>query len=273
MNRRMGAKMQEDESGQQTETDEQARPGQENAENGIPWERRDELGKRRAFSMTRMLVLRRNGRLGEYAQQPLDYSAARRFRRRAVLVGSWPAFAAGIVLVVAGVVRLLDRGNNWPGAFNAWLPLVMGIAVPILYAGALAGLTGASAWFFSSSRLDNEQRLNAVSIAYYLSAPLSWMWGPGLLGMPVLIELGGIDMGVEEFWGRGILVTYLVGAGLLGYWFNVVVCGMRDVLGRRGKRLFAAGAGLMAVSTVILLMLSHVPAAGMLWFYIWATTT
>ncbi|OAA28574.1 hypothetical protein UG55_100586 [Frankia sp. EI5c] len=113
----------------------------------------------------------------------------------------WLSILPGIVAIVAGLILMFSR-NRAAAAFGAALAVVAGV------------------WFI-------------------VGPPLSQIWNPGALGMPLGGKVTQALVMISFFYGLGALILFL-GSSALGR-FSVV--GVRDVAVARSRRLGAPEAG------------------------------
>lgn len=133
----------------------------------IPWERRRELGRFRAYWQTVLMVMFRNKLFCRAFYQPISDGDARSFRRLSILQAWLSTLLAFVAFwsfesdAAAGLVRFL----------GAWF-------VAYIYACFFLFLCAVTAWpgaVFASLVQTNEQRSRAVALGRYACAGLVWM--------------------------------------------------------------------------------------------------
>ncbi len=127
----------------------------------IPWSRRGEIGRFKAYWQTVWLVWRHPKRLYIEIIRPVSYRDSQRFRWVTFLHAYIPllvCFAAGF----ASDGKLPERDS---------LPTPLGVVVGIGL--LLVVLPGASSYVLESRRLPVEQRNRAIALSYYTWAPLA----------------------------------------------------------------------------------------------------
>jgi hypothetical protein len=140
----------------------------------IPWEQRKQIGYIRALLRTAWWVTFRPGAVAEKVLMPVSVTAAKRFRRIAVLIAFF-TIAAVALTWRPWVVENYRNSSDWRNEPAKILisPRSLGIAL----AGVLAGLftaTSITARLFLRKKLSPLQRQRAYAVGLYLSALLIW---------------------------------------------------------------------------------------------------
>ncbi|MBU0617201.1 MAG: hypothetical protein KKI02_05755 [Planctomycetes bacterium] len=228
----------------------------------IPWERRREIGRLRAYWQTVLLVMFRNKVFCRAAYRPVGYHDARSFRWVSILHAYGPA------LLCLGVLHLLHP-DLLPGAadeYGWWLIGLNWVCVLL----ALLAFTGMPSYFFHPRSLPMARQNRAVALSYYGCAPLALgpvmllgfiigaaVWGTGkheyLTGLIAALVQVSILIWCWELWsrlaqrafigsGRRLLMTWslpvlwllvggliLVGLPAIAYFLAIVFYGLRPV--------------------------------------------
>jgi len=155
----------------------------EATESLIPWERRREIGRVRAYWRTVLLATFRPRRFCRAAYQDVSYRDAQLFR--------WLSIGHVIagLLAVIGVVALLTDGRLFEGPVEEtgwWFVGLVGLCGVL----ALVALTGIPSYFFHPRYLPVQRQNRAVALSYYACAPLNMMLPLGVLAS-------------TAFWGHG----------------------------------------------------------------------
>lgn len=143
----------------------------------IPWERRREIGRVRAYWRTVFQVMFRNKVFCRAMYRPVDYAAAQRFRWLSIL----HIYVAGLLSL--GVLHCLHP-DLLPQAVDEtglWF-IVLQWACVLL---ALLAFTGLPSYFVHPKALPVARQNRAVALSYYVCAPLAL--GP----MVLLAAIGG----------------------------------------------------------------------------------
>lgn len=151
----------------------------------IPWERRREIGRLRAYWRTVWGAVFRPKRFCRAAYQPVSYRCAQKFRWLTVA----HAFVALLVVSFAGEV--LSDGPATEEAVEEtgwWYIAVVGLSLLL----ALAAFTGIPTYFFHPRYLPVERQNRAVALSYYGSGSLSW-------SLPASIALCVVLLGCRVF--------------------------------------------------------------------------
>ncbi|HUU97564.1 MAG TPA: hypothetical protein VM487_17650 [Phycisphaerae bacterium] len=171
----------------------------------IPWERRRELGRFRAYWQTVLMVMFRNKLFCRAAYRSVSYRDAQKFRWVCILHVLIPLLLMLPILKVFDAEVLADAVEN----FGVWFIVVVYICALL----ALLALTGLPSYVFHPKSLSVEQQDRAVALSYYGFAAVSWSplilitvvaacstepragrldWGDALLGL--LSTLGAVTV-------------------------------------------------------------------------------
>ena len=131
----------------------------------IPWERRREIGGRRAYWQTLALVIFRKKLFCRAVYRPVSYADAQRFRWVSILHAYVPMLLA-LAVVHAAHPDMLPRAADETGW---WFVIFVCVCVLL----ALLTITGVPSYFFHPRHLSTEQQNRAVAISYYGCAELS----------------------------------------------------------------------------------------------------
>ncbi|MGC9454899.1 MAG: hypothetical protein ACP5HU_08525 [Phycisphaerae bacterium] len=236
------------------------------------WEDRDGKSTIAAFLQAAALVMKRNGRLADHLDLPLDYSSAKRFR--------WAALAPVFVVIALALLpwfAILAGKFIWPEMEvladpPTWALIVLPV-VTVVMVLLLWGLwTGMVSWFFDSRKLKPWRRHRAIALSYYLSAPLA------LLAIPMGIAAYIATQLMTDAFSDGPPGSYPVELGgaastlficVMVYWLQMIVFAARDVIGRRVPGLVATAVVLpiLWVLTAVLVLL--LPVGVMMWVFMY----
>jgi hypothetical protein len=202
----------------------------ESAVSLIPWERRRELGRTRAYWQTAWLASFRPKRFCRAAYQPVSYPCAQKFR--------WLTVAQAYValLLVLGTLEALgielleelaEETGWWFVAFAGLCPLL-----------ALVALTGVPSYFFRPRTLPVERQNRAVALSYYGCALLGYALPNAAVLCMVLVgaRLFAATPRAVVMFGAALVGGCFSGFVLLGCW----LCWSRlarYALQRAGRRL------------------------------------
>ena len=146
-------------------------------ESQIPWSRRQELGRVRAYWQTVWLAVRRPKRLCLEMIRPVSYGDAQRFR--------WITTALAF-LALAIAVQLIAAVSD--ADTEDWIGIGVGLYA-LLFVVVLT--PGAASCFFQSRRFSVEQQNRAVALSYYAWAPLAFL--------PVALVLVALAVAMSHF--------------------------------------------------------------------------
>lgn len=226
----------------------------------VPWEHRDVYGSFGGFWRTVFYVIRRNGRLGAEVDAYVEFKAARRFRHLVMLTALLGL--AGMAMVLSAPYSLglaPDLGDE-----DTRLFFIAGASAGFVILSELAILLCCQVahWFFMPKAFNELQRHNSLALSYYLSAPVVLL----LLGTPAFVLF---TTAAENPW-LPILVAILPVAVAV-YWFQLVLCGLKHITGRRGRKLvmpaiLIALGWISAIGGLLLL-----PAMLLMWLVMWVS--
>jgi len=148
----------------------------------VPWERRADLGRLRAFGKTVVAVTFHPLLLIDPTDNPLTLRAARGFRRRAVLALFVPGFVCAVVWRYQALARWGPVGNRLGGVlYNSpdigtllmtqWFFYTTAVAILL----ALFAVTGMASLFFAPRHLPPMQQQRGVAASLYANALLVWL--------------------------------------------------------------------------------------------------
>ncbi len=195
------------------------------AGSAIPWTKRDQIGRIKAYAQTLWIVLVRPWRVGREVARPVSLSDARRFRLLTLAIAFLgPAFLIAWVYgdftlnhqpwpVLPSYGRLMG-GRAYTGPYapvkHRMLGWVLDAGMPVAaLLGAWLFLLSASSvasCFFRAARLTSEQQHRAVAVSYYACAP--WLF------LPVVIPLCSWRM---MWWdgGQSPMLNVILFAGVI----------------------------------------------------------
>jgi hypothetical protein len=127
----------------------------------IPWARRREIGRFRAYWQTVWLVFRHPRRLHIEMVRPVSYRDSQSFR--------WVTFLHAFVPVVLSAGVTLATRRQWSDWDSVLLSLALVLGVGVM----LVALPGAGSYALESRRLPVEQRNRGIALSYYSWAPLA----------------------------------------------------------------------------------------------------
>lgn len=179
----------------------------------IPWERRRQLGRLRAYWQTVFQVLFRTKRFCRASCRPVSHPDAQRFRWVTILHVYLPALAVLPVAHWANPNMLRDAVEETSGWF---VTLVGAWVLPTLLV-----LTGLPSYLFHPRRLTTAQQNRAVALSYYGTAPL------GLLAPLAAAAVGTLAFADHLRGEPGAVVGLSVSFATL---VSCVALGTRDVV-------------------------------------------
>jgi hypothetical protein len=176
----------------------------------IPWERRRELGRFRAYWQTVLMVMFRNKLFCRAAYRPVGYRDSQRFRWLCIL----HVFVAMIVFVPVSWALGSDAFSESTDVFGTWFIAFFCVCVLL----TLLALTGLPSYFFHPKHLSVDQQNRAVALSYYSCAVLAW--APLLFALfaaiPLVPEEHNLDLVL-------LSVTIALAAVLPVEWLIVVI--------------------------------------------------
>lgn len=222
----------------------------ESAESLIPWERRRQIGRFRAYWRTAWLATFRPKRFCRAAYQPVSYADAQRFRWLTIA----HAFAALLMVVVtlellgAGLLGEAVEETGW------WFVCFVGVCIVL----ALAAFTGTPSYFFHPRWLPVERQNRAVALSYYGCGGLGYALPLALVIVGVLVAIGSDP--TELFLSTGIALSIFVGVAVLLMCWICWSRMARYLLMRTGRRLAITWLMPMVLFAVCGLILLGLPA-------------
>ena len=203
----------------------------------IPWERRRELGRIRAYWQTVWMVTFQNLRFCEEYAKSLDVSAARLFRW-ITLLHVYALVLAGTLVIYATVpfepeatdpvqqmafIRTGQFGPTFIDRAYAEVWPVVGLHVCLLF--FLVACTSAPGYLFHARSVAAQRQINAATMSHYACGPLAFM--PLVpVGLLLLAEAASIDPWLAMLWS----VDWCLAAGctiatlmvIPVWWWNLV---------------------------------------------------
>ena len=171
----------------------------------IPWERRREIGRLRAYWQTVLMVMFRNKLFCRAAFRPVSYRDSQRFRWVCILHVLIPLLLMLPILKVFDAEVLADAVEN----FGVWFIVVVHTCALL----ALLALTGLPSYFFHPKSLSVEQQNRAVALSYYGCAALTWA---PLLVISLIAALATAETRTELNLLSGLLVLFIVALVVTG---------------------------------------------------------
>lgn len=193
----------------------------------IPWVRRREIGRMRAYWRTMSALLLRPRYFCAEAIRPVSYADAQRFRWATVIA----TYVALLAARLAHALRVEPPYDFLLSDVRLAVPLEIGTFL------SLVAVTGAASYLFHPRRLPLAVQNRAVALSYYACAPLAWTPLVMLvLTAPLLIELA-ISIKTGERPNSPPYVAPVVGTVLacgVGFtWYNLVLIARHVLRSRR----------------------------------------
>lgn len=183
----------------------------------IPWERRGEIGRLRAFFATVWMATRAPRRLSWAAYQPLDWKAALRFRTIAVVLASLAIVAWWAVYRVffKEGPEQIEEMFGWGFYPTTFLGMLLGLAI----------YTGLPTYAFIVRKQTAEAQNRALTIAQYGAGPLVWL-------VPLVGVLAAVFPIMNEQYSIVIWIALSVGVllfvhGLVDWSWSRLAIGVR----------------------------------------------
>ena len=212
----------------------------------IPWQLKPRRVTMTAYWRTVFLVLRRNGRLGEFMAGPVDYRCARSFRW--ITLAHTLALPGAALLVWLFVYVAQLRGDAETAAIG--LLIRTGVSVVLLPL-----ITGVASWFFCPAHYDTTRQNRSIALSYYTCAPLA-IWA---LLVPVIAAAGLAVNFMENPAPAGWIVVCSIGVVEL-WWFQLVLFALADVARRNAAEVLVTALLLPAAILLAVVLLAMVPA-------------
>ncbi len=138
----------------------------ESAVSLIPWERRREIGRFRAYWRTVLQVMFRAKTFSRAVFQPVSYADAQSFRWTTISHAAVPIMLGPLACHLAGADFLADAADD----YGLWFVLLLHACVLL----GLVAFTGLPSYFFHPRYLPVDLQDRALALSYYASAPLAW---------------------------------------------------------------------------------------------------
>ena len=190
----------------------------------VPWERRDEIGRWRAFWRTCRGMTTNTRSFSQNSARPVSLDDALRFRRLVLLI-SYSSIVMMLLTYLVGLAWLEDLdwrglvgepGWFWVTAYLTWVPGLW----CFLYA-----LTGIHTYAFHPRSLPLERQNRAVALSYYACAPLAALPVLAMIMAMAFVASGFIDSSSFGWYDTaGLIVTIVwvgLGFGILAAWIRV----------------------------------------------------
>jgi hypothetical protein len=211
-------------------------------QSAIPWVRRREIGRVRAYLLTVIAVLMRFRVVSREIFRPVSHPDAQRFRLVSTMIlllslvpigfsvatGPAPAWSSGAAFGAPFGITLPTTDESWielsTVRYGAPTVAVMCLAIVAGVLAFLLVLTGVPSYLFHPRRLPVEQQNRALALSYYATAPLalSPLVLPAAFGLRLLNPLDEII----SFPGLcAALLFLLVG----GYWLLLIRSARRSL--------------------------------------------
>lgn len=213
----------------------------------IPWERRREIGRLRAYCQTAWMMTFHPRSIAECMAADVCYRDAQRFRwltiafaYAPVLLLTFTAYAVGLpgTAAASGYVQpgTVASPEEWAYA-QVWPAAILHLCVLLF----LAGASGIPGYFFHPKSASVRRQNNGVAMSYYTCGPLALLAIPLLTGAGCVFYGGTIsDAGYGLAWA--FIVTSI--AVPLTWWLTVVHT-FRAVMPRHTRRFAALALGIL----------------------------
>lgn len=145
----------------------------------LPWARRREIGRLRAYWHTWLLVSLRRKRFYRALLQPLSHADAQRFRYVTLL----HAFVPFALMLPVWAYAHPPTFKSMAGEFGSWFPVPWLVGL----AAALVVLTGVPAGFLRPRGASVRRQNRAIALCRYACAPLALLPIPLILFVLVLL--------------------------------------------------------------------------------------
>lgn len=184
----------------------------------IPWEQRRHRGWIRCFFRTIWLSSFQVEALAKFADRPVSYAHAYRFRRAVVAItgialAAWLCWIRQAADVQSPFLKGQYSDDQYSLYHRAWILILNPFSFALWLAGLVLWLwmsSGAAAWFFHPSRLAIARQNRAVALSQYSCAPLAWL--PLALLPSLIVLLPGEQSGLAAVRGQRLMIA---GAALI----------------------------------------------------------
>ena len=139
-------------------------------ESQLPWLRRGEIGRVRAYWRTVRTAIVRKKKFWEEIGRPASYADAQVFRWATILIAYLPLIPLSAALLWTNPDNLFGWLWEHEPAFLIVAALTIHVCILLFFAGA----TGLPTYFFHPKHIPVEQQNRAVALSYYCAAPLAW---------------------------------------------------------------------------------------------------
>lgn len=160
-------------------------------ESQLPWLRRGEIGRVRAYWRTVRTAIVRKKIFWEEISRPASYADAQAFRWATILIAYLPLIPLSAALLWTNPDNLFGWLWEHEPAFLIVAALTIQVCILLFFAGA----TGLPTYFFHPKHIPIEQQNRAVALSYYCAAPLAWL---PVVYMPFFIVCLLIRFGVLD---------------------------------------------------------------------------
>ncbi len=137
----------------------------------LPWLRRAEIGRVRAYWRTVLTAILHKKKFWEEISRPASYRDAQLFRWITILVAYLPL----IPITIAVLLSNPDQVFSWALENEAFVFIGTVIVIHMCILLFLAGATGLPSYFFHPKSIPVEHQNRAVALSYYCCAPLAWL--------------------------------------------------------------------------------------------------
>jgi len=220
----------------------------------MPWQRRREIGRFRAYWRTVFHVFRRNGRIGEMMAGPVDFQSGVEFRKSTVS-------QVMLALVIRTILVLTTVSLDLPMNLVAMLAAVV---LLLLMWPALSLMTSLPALACTSRACDAETEDRAVALSLYNCAPLALVL-PIVLLVSLPEFLWNIYAAEQAHPLLQVRLSGLLALALGVYWWFVTGRAIQSVSPRRPMRIVLTWIALPLLWVCVYLVITFLPAVIAMW--------
>lgn len=192
------------------------------SESQIPWVRRAELGRCRAYYRTIRWVMFRRKRFAHEIARPAGFSDSQKFRWITILIAYATTLATAAAWYGFHADEFTLRRDDGSFSDAVWIALVYSVLVfPLLIC-----LTGLPSYFFHPRGLPVQLQNRALALSYYAAAPLACaplvplLYVASRFALPLSEPLGNILLG---------LAIWLPLAFAVKWWLDLVFLARRTL--------------------------------------------
>jgi len=232
----------------------------------IPWEKREDIGRIRAYWRTAMMVLTRPSELEQFLDTPVCDKHAKRFRRVTFQLTFVITLGVLAVLLAKAFMVAFMAGFMWNMLKPASNMILMHMGLTVMSLIGLFLATRSLEWFSSPKDFDRERQDRAISLSCYACSPILIVTVVGAVASLIAVMAAS-----NPDFEPAVIVITLAWWSIFLVWWPVSVLAIHFTTGQNDRRTTIAAIGLPLIWIGQQLLMGIIYVSMFQWFIVAST--